>query len=294
MKNKFFWIAEVGSNHNGCLERGKKIIKEAKKLGFDAVKFQYFQLEKLFSETVIKKSKSHRKIKKFELNFNNLKKLSNFSKKVGLKFGCSVFDTQSIDTISSYVNFFKIGSYELLRKDIFEKIITQDKHVIFSTGMATEKEILKRISFFKKRKNYNFSILRCVSNYPTKVENTNLSSIRSLKKILINNKMINIKVGWSDHTVSIPVILNAIFLQNIDVLEMHFDIDKKGAEYSKKGHCWLPNEIKLLKKFISDIHDASGNIKLNFGLSEKYERSWRSDPTDGLRPMKHIRKKMKF
>ena len=47
-KTKF--IAEIGSNHNRSLSRCYKLIDEAKKLGFYAVKFQLFRIEKLFSK----------------------------------------------------------------------------------------------------------------------------------------------------------------------------------------------------------------------------------------------------
>ena len=35
-----FFIAEISSNHNNSMDRIKKIIKSAKKSGFDAIKFQ--------------------------------------------------------------------------------------------------------------------------------------------------------------------------------------------------------------------------------------------------------------
>ena len=38
--NSVYFIGEVGINHNGDLELAKKIILEAKKAGFSAVKFQ--------------------------------------------------------------------------------------------------------------------------------------------------------------------------------------------------------------------------------------------------------------
>ena len=49
-KNKFynkkiFLIAEVGVNHNGDLKKALKLINHASKAGFDAVKFQTFDLE---------------------------------------------------------------------------------------------------------------------------------------------------------------------------------------------------------------------------------------------------------
>ncbi len=46
---KIFLIGEIGINHNGSIKIAKKIISEAKKRGFDAVKFQketlMFQLQ---------------------------------------------------------------------------------------------------------------------------------------------------------------------------------------------------------------------------------------------------------
>ena len=39
-KNKVFLIGEIGINHNGDVGIAKKIVKNAKLAGFDAVKFQ--------------------------------------------------------------------------------------------------------------------------------------------------------------------------------------------------------------------------------------------------------------
>ena len=38
----------------------------------------------------------------------------------------------------------------------------------------------------------------------------------------------------------------------------------------------------------------TGNGKLDYQKSEKNERNWRSDPSDGLRPLKKIRNNLKF
>ena len=50
MKIKTKFIAEIGSNHNRNLSRCYKLIDEAKKLGFYAVKFQLFKINKLYSK----------------------------------------------------------------------------------------------------------------------------------------------------------------------------------------------------------------------------------------------------
>ena len=40
-------IAEIGVNHNGSIKIAKKLIRIAKKIGMDAVKFQSFDAKKL-------------------------------------------------------------------------------------------------------------------------------------------------------------------------------------------------------------------------------------------------------
>ena len=51
--SKVYIIAEAGVNHNGDLKKAKALIQEAKKVGADAVKFQYYKTENL----VLKKKK---------------------------------------------------------------------------------------------------------------------------------------------------------------------------------------------------------------------------------------------
>ncbi len=57
ISENIFFIAEIGINHNGDLNLAKKIIEEAKKTGFDAVKFQKRTIEKIYSEKFLKSSK---------------------------------------------------------------------------------------------------------------------------------------------------------------------------------------------------------------------------------------------
>ena len=51
---KPFLIAEISSNHNVDLHRAKEMIKLAADVGFDAVKFQLFKIEELFSKEILK------------------------------------------------------------------------------------------------------------------------------------------------------------------------------------------------------------------------------------------------
>ncbi len=288
-----FFIAEICSNHFNNIRRSKKLIDEAKKIGCDAVKFQLFKSDHLFAPEILKKSKAHRDIKSLELSKKLIPILSKYANKKGLSFGCTPFDIGAVDDLEKYVDFYKIGSYELLRFDIFKRCIQKKKNIIFSTGMATELEIKKILNFFKKNKYFKFSILRCVSNYPTDIKNVNLRSIETLNNLLkkeFKNK--KIKVGWSDHSRNKGVILKSIYKFNADIIEFHLDLDGKGPEY-KAGHCWLPSEIENVIKLARQSKNLDGSGKIHYQLTEVSERKWRSDPKDGLRPMLSERKKYK-
>ena len=267
------------------------MIDEAKNIGCDAIKFQLFKSDKLFAPEILKKSKSHRNIKSLELSKRLIPKLYNYTKKKGLQFGCTPFDTDAVDDLKNYVDFYKIGSYELLRMDIFERCLKYKKKIIFSTGMSTSKEIEKILNLFKKKKFYNFSVLRCISNYPTDLKNTNLNSIETLRKLIkkkINKKKIDI--GWSDHSKNQGVILRSVYKYNAKIIEFHLDLDGNGPEF-KGGHCWLPLEMKKVIELTKLPNNVDGTGKLHYQKSEKNERMWRSDPKDGLRPIKSERKK---
>ena len=51
--NKIFFIAEIGINHNGDINIAKKLIDNAKSAGFDAVKFQKRNINKVYSKEIL-------------------------------------------------------------------------------------------------------------------------------------------------------------------------------------------------------------------------------------------------
>ena len=50
---KPFLIAEIGINHNGDIDIAKKLIDEAKKANFDAVKFQKRDINVVYSKEIL-------------------------------------------------------------------------------------------------------------------------------------------------------------------------------------------------------------------------------------------------
>jgi sialic acid synthase SpsE len=288
------FIAEVSSNHNRDISRMKEFIYAAKDAGCTGVKYQLFKIDQLFSSEILTKSEDHRKRVEWELSEKFIPELAELTHSLDLKFSCTPFYLDAVDFLEPYVDFYKIASYELLWLDLFKKCCQKNKPIVFSTGMATEQEIKKTANYALEMGCNDLTILHCNSAYPTPVEDANLAGIISLNKMINNLKTeCNIKVGYSDHTVSPAVMYRSVHHYDAKFIEFHIDLDGKGEEF-ESGHCWLPDQISLVINNINLGLKADGNSELKPSDSEFEDREWRADPIDGLRPMKKIRDNFKI
>ena len=277
-----FFISEVSSNHSNDLNRCFDFIDKSASIGCDAVKFQLFKIDKLFSPEVFQKKPEIEKRKKWELPIDFLPELKNRCHINNIQFGVTPFYLDAVDILNPFIDFFKIASYELLWNDLLIACARSGKPIIISTGMATFEEVYNAVDIILKNGCKNLTILHCTSSYPTPIYECNLSSIQTLRDKL------NCKIGWSDHSVSPSVIYRAINKWQAEVIEFHIDLDGKGDEFAQ-GHCWLPDQIRDVIKIIREGFFADGNGFKGPTSSEQNERLWRADPSDGLRPLKQIR-----
>lgn len=277
------FVAEVSSNHNGDLQRALEFVEVSAICGFSAVKFQLFEVDKLFSPQALSAIPSLRKRKEWQLPRKFIPILSERARSLGLQFSCTPFDLESAEFLTPYVDFYKIASYELLWHDLIEVCSNKGLPLVLSSGMANLEEIDSAVELVRyKFPEIDLTLLHAVSSYPAPVKECNLAAISSLRTRL------GIKVGWSDHTVSPSVILSAVLRHNASMVEMHVDLDGKGFEFESQ-HCWLPD---LAKSVIEDVHialSAEGDGMKSPTSAEIPDRRWRADPTDGLRPLMEVR-----
>ena len=96
---KIFLIAECGVNHNGNLNYAKKLISGAKKAGFDAVKFQTYNVDYLVEKSTQlanyqKKTKyksQYYMLKKYSFSKEEFLKLKNYCDKINIVFMSTPF-----------------------------------------------------------------------------------------------------------------------------------------------------------------------------------------------------------
>ena len=272
LKNKVFIIAEVGVNHNQNISLAKKMIRSAKNSGADAVKFQIYKTEDLIlpkTKTAPYQKKNTKIInqyyllKKLELSQNNFDSLFKYAKKIKIKISSSVFDLVSAKyLIKKKPDFIKIPSGEITNFKLLEYIGSFKKQIILSTGASTLDEIEKALIVLKKAgsKKKNISILHCVSNYPTSIDNINIGSINFLKKYF------DIEIGLSDHTKSIYVPSFSVYA-GARIIEKHFTLNNRlpGPDHKASLN---PKKFKAMVKLIRKAETIIGKEHKNLDRSE--------------------------
>src|SRR6201996_3084680 len=276
------FIAEASSNHGRDLARAKAFVDAAADAGCDAVKFQLFRIERMFAPEILAQSPKHRARAEWELPLAHLAPLAEHCSARKIQFSCTPFYLEAVAELAPFVDFYKVASYELLVTDLLKACARSGKPVVLSTGMATTDEIIKAAATLKAAGATDITLLHCVSAYPTPAAEANLSAIAQIRQ------MTGMKTGWSDHSRRPAVIERAVHHWGASVVEFHLDLDGQGAEYAA-GHCWLPQEIAPVIARIREAGIADGKVFKGPQPSELSVREWLADPSDGMRPLKHIR-----
>ena len=256
-------IAEIGNNHEGSFDNALKLIDAAKKTGVDAVKFQTYIPELYYPPSETERIK---KLKKYQLSYEQFSKLSIYAKKKKLIFVSTPFDLKSLTFLSKIVDILKISSgdnnfYELIKNSTKSK-----KELIISTGLTSLNEI-KKLKKIIKDLNYlkNTYFLHCVANYPVELKNANLNFILKLKKLFKDN------IGYSDHTLGIDACLVS-FLIGTTIIEKHFTLDKSFSNFRDHAISADPKDMSLLIKKISEYSMLLNGKKNDYLKCEKKER----------------------
>lgn len=278
------YIAEVSSNHARDIERCFAFIDKAVEIGCDAVKFQLFKIDELFAPEILAKSAEHRARKEWELPLSFLPELKAHCDIKKIQFSCTPFYLKAVEELLPFVDFYKIASYEMVWDDLIKACAQTGKPLMMSTGMATLDEIKHAIDVFHQADGKDLTLFHCVSGYPVAPDDCNLAAIETIRQLG------DISVGWSDHSRNADVVRTAINQWHATAIEFHLDLDEQGAEY-KTGHCWLPDEIApvIAGTEGQTIDRANGTGVKEPTPAELADRDWRADPSDGLRPFKHVR-----
>lgn len=278
-----FIIAEIGVNHDGDMEKAKKLIDAAAKCGADAVKFQSFTAERLVRRNAPKAEYQDRNIgceisqfdmlKKLELSNPKASLLKSYAESLGLVFISTPYDLIAVDELEEIgVCAYKLASIEVVNHPLIRRVARTGKPVILSVGMASEKEVAAAVWVFRKEaENFGVSVgnlilLQCNTNYPANPEDQHLRAMESLRHYVPI-------VGFSDHTEGSTVGIAAVAL-GANVIEKHFTLNKNDpgpdhkASMEPTEFMELANSIRMVEKAVGspEILPRGGEVENILGM----------------------------
>ena len=218
-------IAEIGSNHDGDIERAKMLIKEAKKAGADAAKFQSFQVENLISSKwqsngSWSQDPSWDILKKLSIPIDWHRELQRTANEINIDFISTPFDCERLQLLIDLdVPAIKIASGDLTYFELLKAAGKSGKPVFLSTGHATLGEVESALKVLWETGCKEIALLHCASIYPCSFKDVHLPNMASLRRSFL------VQVGYSDHSLGNTIPLGAVAL-GACIIEKHMTDDK--------------------------------------------------------------------
>lgn len=260
-----YFIAEIGGNFDGSIEKAKRLIDAAKAAGADCAKFQTFSAETIVSEGGFSKMTLRgvhgswgRTVsdvfKDVEFPMAWHQEISDYCKKVGIDFSTSPYFKEAVDLCADMkVPFIKIGSGEITWIEMLEYIARKGIPIMLATGDATMSEIDEAVRTIEKTGNKNFVLMQCITNYPSKIDSANVNVLKTYQNAF------DCLTGYSDHSPGHVVALASVVLGG-RVIEKHFTLDKtdKGPDHP---HSMEPDEFKFMVDSVREVERAMGSTR---------------------------------
>ncbi len=255
-----FVIAEIGINHNGCVQRARKLVDAAAQAGVDAVKFQMRHLDRLYRETPgggrtgedLGAQYTLNLLEKFELPVEDMLRLFDYARGRGLHVLCTPWEEESLEVLErAGMEAYKVASADLTNHPFLRQLCRTYKPLILSTGMSTEAEIGETVNLLRQAGSA-FALLHCNSTYPAPFKDVNLSYLPRLRELGGG-----CPVGYSGHERDVHVAVAAV-CQGARIIEKHITLDRN-LEGSDHKASLLPEEFSRLVTGVRQVEDALGN-----------------------------------
>ena len=256
-----FIIAEAGANHDRKLGQARELIDIAVEAGADAVKFQVYSAETVYSSktpqfSYLKKldaaKSTYELIKENELPREWLKELAAYARDKGIIFMATPFDKEAVDQLYEIgVPAYKWSSFEIVDLPLLKYAASKGNPILAATGMCNLADIQEAVDTIRSTGNENIVLLQCTSLYPTELALTNLRMMDTIKNAF------HLPVGLSDHTMGTVVPIAAV-ARGACVIEKHYTLSRKlkGPDHPFAVE---PDELKQIVRAIREVEEALGS-----------------------------------
>lgn len=260
-----YFIAEIGANFDGSIEKAKCLIAAAKDAGADCAKFQTFITSKIVSEGGFSRMRLRgvhgswgrtvsEVFKDAEFPIEWHKEIADYCAKIGIDFSTSPYFKDAVDLcVELDVPFIKIGSGDITWLDMLDYVARKGKPIMLATGDATMSEIDEAVRTIEAAGNKNLVLMQCITNYPSKIDSANVNVLKTYKMAF------DVLTGYSDHAPGHVVALASAVI-GARVIEKHFTLSKKdkGPDHP---HSMEPHEFRFMVDSVREVECAMGSTR---------------------------------
>lgn len=258
-------IGEIGINHNGSLDLAKKLIDGAAHAGCDAVKFQKRTPELCVPKDQwnIERDTPWGRITyidyrhKVEFGLNEYEQIDDYCRRKGIDWFASPWDEEAVSFLEAFRPvMYKLASASLTDTLLLNKIKSTHRPLMLSTGMSTIEEVESAVKLVGTD---NLLLAQSTSTYPCKLEELNLSVIKTYKEMFPD-----VPIGYSGHETGLAPTLAAVAL-GATFIERHITLDRAmwGTDQAASV------EIIGLQRLVKDIRDIEKS--LGDGIKKVYD-----------------------
>ncbi len=235
-----FVIAEGGVNHCGRLDYAMQLIHAAKAAGADAVKFQAFDPTRLSPLNWERRAL----LKSLALTREELTMLAAESEYRGIEFMATPMDVDWLEfVVSLRVKRLKIGSAQVKNLEFVKAVAATGLPVIMSNGMCDAAQLDAAVAALSGAP---LTLLSCVSKYPTRDQDMNLTDMRGLRAFYPGAT-----VGLSSHCRSFWPCVAAAYA-GADMLEVHLKLSEDHIGPDMESSI-LPHELEALVREVMGV-----------------------------------------
>jgi N-acetylneuraminate synthase len=252
-----FIIAEIGINHNGDLELAKQLIDASKEAGADAVKFQKRTVDVVYTPEELARprespfGKTNGDLKRgLEFGYEQYAEIDRYCREKALMWLASCWDEASVDFMEQFnPPCYKIASASLTDDDLLRHHHKMGRPIILSTGMSTMEQIRHAVRVLDTD---DLILLHCTSTYPSKPDELNLRTIRTLVTEFPHHP-----IGYSGHEVGLQTSVAAVAL-GACIVERHITLDRamwgsdQAASVEPQGFHRMVRDIRAVESALGD------------------------------------------
>ena len=236
-------IAEIGTSHEGSLEKAKRLIDAAKEAEADAVKFQWVIADEIlhpktgFVDLPTGRIPLYERFKQLECPPDFYAATLEYARSLDLKWICSPFGLKSLELLLELKpDAVKIASPELNHFPMLRELADWRKSneerqtneaaspspaaipVIVSSGVSKTRDIEAALAVLGTD---GVTLLHCITSYPAPEEEYNVRLVKTLRESFC------VATGLSDHSLD-PILVPCLAAaQGAVVFEKHITLSKK-------------------------------------------------------------------